>query len=57
VLGDLELVLITVLILHVDANVAKHLGNWRVTTRSGHVPYSGSRRKPDEPLWLPPWVP
>lgn len=34
VLSDLELVLITVLVLHVDADVAKHLRNGRVTTRA-----------------------
>lgn len=50
VLCDLELILITVLILHVDADVAKHLGNQTVIIRGSHTP-SGFR-KTTQPSWL-----
>lgn len=38
VLRDLEVVLIAVLFLHVDANVTKHLGDRRAMTRGGRAP-------------------
>ena len=38
VLSNLEVILITVLVLHIDANVAKHLGDWRVMTRDTCAP-------------------
>lgn len=46
VLSDLEVVLITVLFLHIDANVAKHLGDRKAMTRGRRAPLSGSREPP-----------
>lgn len=48
VLSDLELILITIFILHINADVAKHLENRSVMIRSRHA-LSGSRETPLNP--------
>lgn len=52
VLSDLELILITVLILHVDADVAKHLGNRKVMNDQGHPCLQWLQGNSTQPSWL-----